>query len=81
MSAPDLPPPVTRPQGLDGCLVALLVLMGIILLLPGLCSLVFIVAMLGGAEDFLGLWLISFAISAGGLWLITYVVRNRRPTV
>ena len=80
MSVPDLPPPVGRPQGLGGWLVALFVLVGIVLLLPGLCSLVFMVLMPGGGGGGIALlWLVCFAISGGGIWLIAYALRNRRP--
>ena len=79
-SGPALPPPTGRPQGLHGCLVAFLVLVGIVLLLPGLCSLLLffmIVLAGGGSGPVVLLWLVCFAIGIGGIMLIRYAVRNR----
>jgi hypothetical protein len=75
-SLPPLPPP--RPQGMGGCLSAILVLVGVVLLLPGICSLLFMTASgmrIGG--DIAGLILLTFVISAGGIALIVYAARNR----
>ena len=48
-----------------------MVIVGIILLLPGVCSLFFMSAMGSGSAVPLGLlWLICFAISAGGIALL-----------
>ncbi|WP_157100006.1 hypothetical protein [Rhodoplanes sp. Z2-YC6860] len=48
-----------------------MVIVGIILLLPGVCSLFFMSAMGSGSAGPLGaLWLICFAISAGGIALL-----------
>jgi hypothetical protein len=48
-----------------------MVIFGIILLLPGVCSLFFMSAMGSGSADPLGLlWLICFVISAGGIALL-----------
>jgi hypothetical protein len=78
---PSWPPPLSapgRPQGLGGCVVAFLVLVGIILLLPGLCSLVFIVSFGGGGDSWLGLlWVVSFVVAASGILLIRFAFRNR----
>lgn len=53
---------------------ALQIIIGIILLLPGLCSLGFMVIMIPGMTvDAAGLWLlwlVGFGISAIGVWLI-----------
>ena len=77
-SGPSLPPPPTgRPQGLGGCLAAFLVLVGIVLLLPGLCSLIFI-GMIGGGEGSLVLlWLVCLMIGVAGIILIQYAIKNR----
>ena len=58
--------------------MVLLILVGIILLLPGLCSLAAIVILAGGGLDgrLLLLWMFCFAVSAGGIWLIRYAVRK-----
>jgi hypothetical protein len=74
---PGLPPPRA---GLGGCLVALLVLIGIVLVLPGICSLVFMIPLLLGRSSPGGwglVWLITFLIAAGGIALIRYAVKNR----
>ena len=73
---PPLPPP--RSQGLGGCMVAFLVLIGVMLLLPGICSLIFMGASgLKIGTDIAGLILLTFAIAAGGIALIAFAVRNR----
>jgi hypothetical protein len=83
MSVPEVPPsepgePAVLPKRLGGVAATLLVLLGIVLLLPGLCSLGFMVAMPGGGGGAVGLlWLICFLIAIGGVWLIAYAVRNR----
>jgi hypothetical protein len=70
-----------RDQGTQGgrrhvVLTALMVVFGLVLLLPGLCALVF---MSGGfsADDslLLMLWAICFLISAGGIWLLVKALR------
>jgi hypothetical protein len=68
---------------------ALAVVFGIILLLPGLCSLGFMAILLpgsvarGGSESafapFLLLWLVCFAISFGGIMMIRAGIRGPRP--
>jgi hypothetical protein len=77
---PPAPPsdPEPRPQGIGGCLSVFLVLIGIALLLPGICSLLFMAA--SGVRigaDVAGLILLTFAIAAGGIALIAFAVRNR----
>ena len=76
---PSLPVPPPRPQGIGGCLAAFLVLVGIVLLLPGICSLLFIgLGGFGGGDgSIVGLWFLSFLIAAGGIALIAFAVRNR----
>ena len=74
------PPPVSPPpQGIGGCLSVFLVLVGIVLLLPGICSLIFIgLGGLGGGNGSIGgLWLLTFLVAAGGIALIMFAVRNR----
>jgi hypothetical protein len=76
---PALPPvPPSPPQGMGGCMVAFLVLIGVALLLPGICSLLFMGASgLKIGADIAGLILLTFAIAAGGIALIVFAVRNR----
>ncbi|QPF92002.1 hypothetical protein [Bradyrhizobium commune] len=80
---PILPPVPTPSQARSGCLTAIMVLFGIIMLLPGLCALLFggmSVVEGGKIEDgiapfvFLGL-----AVGAGGVALIWAAVRGRKP--
>jgi len=62
------PPP--RSSGFArGCLLALLVVIGIVLLLPGICSAWFISA---GASN--GLAVLGILVSMGGMALIVYAV-------
>jgi hypothetical protein len=73
------PPPEIRPQLPDvnsGCATATLVLLGIILLLPGFCS----VLLIGQAGIGLSLlwWVIIFALAVGGAALLIYAFRNSR---
>ncbi|HMK78273.1 MAG TPA: hypothetical protein VK438_01425 [Xanthobacteraceae bacterium] len=79
MSDPKLPPQgrIPGPQGLGVFLTVLFVLVGIVLLLPGLCSLVFMVGMGSGGGPLVLLWLLTFGIAAGGVVLIRYAIRNR----
>jgi len=59
---------------------ALLIFIGIILLLPGLCSVAMIVAFRGDAAFSAGAWpylLITFAIAAGGGAVIVFAIRRR----
>ena len=83
MSAPrESPPPGLPPPraGLGGCLVALLVVIGIALLLPGICSLIFMIPFMlgqGPVGEWVIAWLITFIIAAGGIGLIRYALRNR----
>ena len=78
MTEPEIPPP-----GNCGCGTVLLVILGIVLLLPGLCSLVFIVALKSDGMRNIGnasitqLWFTTFLVAAGGIWLIVYAVRRR----
>ncbi len=57
-----------------------LVIVGIVLLLPGICSLIFMAATLpdGGSIGGFGfLWLICLLVGVGGIMLIRYAVKNR----
>jgi hypothetical protein len=77
------PPPVRRRR--NPFLAALMLIFGLILLLPGLCSIVIIAVGVSNLKQFLSngdltglflpLWGISFLISAGGIALIVKVFR------
>jgi hypothetical protein len=82
-SAPAPPPP--RPRG--GCMTAFMFVVGAVLLLPGLCSLwataLTVPIMFKGDFDAanatdIGLWLLGFAIAAGGILLIRAAFRGPR---
>ena len=76
-------PPLTPPRYTGGQIAMLVI--GTILLLPGVCSLLF---MIGMASDVargdpyvgavVGLWIICFLISAGGVALIYLARKNVR---
>jgi cell shape-determining protein MreD len=56
-----------------------MILLGVILLLPGLCALYFFVGSSGpGDPSILLLWLVCFGISAGGVALIISAFRGPR---
>ena len=71
MSTTPEPPPALPPQQREGCLTALMILIGIILLLPGLCSLFFIFGgLIKSASDvqFVGACLLVGALGAALIW-------------
>jgi hypothetical protein len=73
------PPPPLPPGQRDGCLTAILIVVGIILLLPGLCSLIFVFGgLVKSAEDLqfvIGLGMVGFL----GVAVIWWAVRRRGP--
>lgn len=73
MSESPTPPP--PPPRRNPIITVLMVIVGLILLLPGVCALAF--SSMGGADaGFLSLFLICFAISAGGIMLIVNAIRG-----
>jgi hypothetical protein len=73
---PASPPPPTR----NGFLTIVMFLAGLILLLPGLCALVFgatFIAEPSGSGAFLPLVLIGLAVGFGGVMLIRSAIRGR----
>jgi hypothetical protein len=76
MSAPESPPPLPPSKGNSGCGTAILIFIGIILLLPGLCSLIAMANLGVGEGAVVLLWLIPFGIAAGGIALIVVAARN-----
>jgi hypothetical protein len=76
-----LPPP--RPPGRRNAFVTvLLVIVGVVLLLPGLCSIVMTGIMIGSGNrmfrdpSFINLIATCFAIGVGGVFLIVFAVRR-----
>jgi hypothetical protein len=73
-------PPGPTP-GRNPWVTALLILVGIILLLPGLCSLIFSVILIssggsGGDTGFLPLLVFCFLVGVGGVALIVFAIRR-----
>ncbi len=75
-SPPPSPPP---PSQRNGCLQALAILVGIVLLLPGLCAIILIgVEPRTLATDDLQFLLAMLAVGAGGVALIWWAVKRPR---
>jgi hypothetical protein len=81
------PPPSRADSARSMAATILLILVGVVLLLPGLCSFAVGVAVLAnGPSSFLDtpaiglIWLAGFAISIGGVLLIRAAIRGRRRT-
>ncbi|EJN12595.1 hypothetical protein PMI42_04083 [Bradyrhizobium sp. YR681] len=79
---PPPPPPPAVPSRRGGCATAVMVLFGIILLLPGLCALLF-----GGASvidggkidsDIAPLVLLGLVVGIGGIALIWAAIKGRK---
>ena len=79
---PILPPVPTPSAARSGCLTALMVLGGIVMLLPGLCALLF-----GGASvieggkidlDIAPLVFLGLVVGIGGVALIWAAIRGRK---
>jgi hypothetical protein len=62
---------------MSGSLRALLIVLGVIMLLPGFCALVFAVVL--RTEDFPGLWAFCFFVSFLGLLILYAAVRRASP--
>ena len=81
MTVPETPPPVPPPLQQDGsgCMVAFLIVLGLVLLLPGLCSLAVLTSLgadsMRAASDAI-LWLLASAITLGGIALIVLGIRS-----
>ncbi len=75
-------PPPLPPRPRDGCLVISLVLVGTVLLLPGICALAFLPSdPKGMLTDPIGVTLLltCLVVSAGGVALIWMAVGRPRP--
>jgi len=84
MSHPDNQQPASPPSApRSGCLTALMVMVGIILLLPGVCALLFggISISEGGklGSDVAPLVLLGLTVGAGGVALIWAAIKGRGP--
>ncbi|MGY4475093.1 hypothetical protein [Bradyrhizobium sp. USDA 3364] len=74
-ATPPLPPPPRR----HGCATAFMVIFGIILLLPGLCALIFGVTMLSETRfdgAFAALVLLGLFVGVGGVILIRAAIKG-----
>ena len=70
MSNPE-PPSGARPEGRHPAWTISMVVLGVILLLPGVCAIVFIGMMGSDANPGLALlWLVCLLIAGGGIWLL-----------
>ena len=70
------PPRPPAPDGRNGCLTAVMVLAGIVLLLPGLCTLL-LFGNGGGSDPSIGaIALITFLVALVGIFVIVMAVRR-----
>ena len=78
MSMPDHqavpPPPPPKPR--SGAVQVLLVALGVVLLMPGICSFI-AMGSFGAGGGLIGIYLVTFAIAGLGIWLIASA-RGRR---
>jgi hypothetical protein len=81
----DQPPPQPQPRGptpgRNAWVTALLIIVGMILLLPGLCSVILTGIMLtnggpGNDTEFLPVLIICFLVGVGGVALIVFAIRR-----
>jgi hypothetical protein len=81
MSATEPRPPTPPPSTSSGCLTALLILIGIVMLLPGLCAFIIIGAdpnAVFNDPTAMAAFLGFLAIGAGGITLIVVSIRRAR---
>ena len=81
LPAPPPDDPYLPPPRRDGCLTAIMVIIGIILLLPGVCAVFFGVGNLTSSspDSFVTtLVMLGLLIGAGGIALIVAAIRGRR---
>jgi hypothetical protein len=76
-SVPPSPSPVPPPprRSRHPLLTVAMVLIGLILLLPGLCAIVFTGAIGSGGSALVALWLVCILISGGGVLLVVKAFR------
>ena len=76
--SPPGPPPRRSSEESSGCLTAIMIVIGIILLVPGLCSLIFVFGgLVKTAEDAQFVALLMMA-GAAGVALIWWAIWGRR---
>jgi len=76
----DRPPPPPPPRQRSGWLTALMILIGIVLLLPGVCALAFgAIAISEKSSDFMGFIVTGLLVGFGGVMLIWAAIRGPRP--
>jgi hypothetical protein len=78
---PPAPPSLRPPAQRSGCLTAFMVVTGVILLLPGLCALLFGAASLTGGSfpsDILSFIIIGLLVGFAGVMLIWTAIRGSR---
>jgi hypothetical protein len=79
---PPIPPRAPPPPPRSGCLTALMVLVGLILLLPGLCAVIFGVGNLSSSRPDSMVTLLVFIgllVGAGGVLLLRVAIRGPQP--
>ncbi len=72
----DSTPPPLPPAQRSGCLTALMILIGVVLLLPGICALAFISPGMLADPSGLLILLVCLAIAVGGIALIWLALRR-----
>ena len=72
------PPVGPTPQPRHGCLTAFMIIIGIILLLPGLCSLIFVFGGLVKSAEDLQFVIALGLVGCGGVALIWWAIRGRK---
>jgi hypothetical protein len=80
MSEAGVPPPATPPPR-NGCLTAVMMIIGLILLLPGLCALVFAVGSVTAPHfdsGFTPFIVVGLLVGFGGVMLIRSAIRGPR---
>jgi uncharacterized membrane protein len=79
MTVPNVPPTPPR-QPRSAVVTVLLLIVGLLLLAPGVCAFVFIPEYTSSPNPVPGsimqAWIISFIISAGGIALLVYAFRR-----
>ena len=76
---PEMPPGLPPPQQRSGCLVAFMIVTGLILLLPGLCALGFAELTSSSSDPVVGLLVLLGLVLGGiGVGMIWSAIRGRR---